>query len=185
MIPWGGFGTEEALTEFLDDVFDENGEYCCPEKCDDCDRVKSSPYIASDTNHSDPIKEMERYIHNITDADDSDTIESKLDHNSALMNNTELQNIHEGLKHEINKEKLEKLKEEYDLSSEIILDSNWKRDGDFDEEIEENNDEIVKNLYKDLANITIEDSDEDSSIKKTDDDPVAAAKCPPILGGQV
>ena len=125
-----------------------------------------SPYIASDTNHSDPIKEMERYIHNITDADDSDTIESKLDHNSALMNNTELQIIHEGIKHELNKEKLEKLKEEYDPSSEIILESNWNRDSDFDEEIEENNDKIVKNLYEDLANLILEDSGEDSSKKK-------------------
>ena len=184
LIPWGGFGTEEALTEFLDDVFDENGEYCHPEKCDDCDRVKLSPYIASNTNHSDPIKEMERYIHNITDADDLDTIESKHDHNSALMNNTELQIIHEGIKHELDKEKLEKLKEEYDPSSEIILESNWHTDDDFDEETEENNDKIVKKLYEDLANLAIEDSNEDSSIKKTEDDPVAAAKCPPILGGR-
>ena len=91
---------------------------------------------------------MERYIHKITDADDSDTIESKLNHNSALMNNTELQIIHEGFKHELNKEKLEKLKEEYDPSSKIILESNWNRDGDFDEEIEENKDKIFKNQLK-------------------------------------
>ena len=122
---------------------------------------------------------MERYIHNITDADDLDTIESKLDHNSALMNNTQLQIIHEGIKHELDKEKLEKLKEEYDPSSEIILESNWHTDNDFDKETEENNDKIVKNLYEDLPNFTIEDSDEDSSIKKTEDDPVSAAKCPP------
>ena len=50
---------------------------------------------------------MERYIHNITDADDSDTIESKFDHNSALMNNTKLQIIHYGIKHELDKVKLE------------------------------------------------------------------------------
>lgn len=68
---------------------------------------------------------MEHYIHNITDADDLDTTESKLDHNTALMNNTELQIIHEGIKHKLDKEKLEKLKEEYDPSSEIILESNW------------------------------------------------------------
>ena len=121
LILWRGFSTEKVLKEFLDDVFNENGEYQLPEKCDDCDRVKSSPYIDSETNHSDPIKEMERYIHNITDADDLDTIESKHDHNSALMNNTELQINHEGIKHELDKEKLEKLKEEYDPSSEIIL----------------------------------------------------------------
>merc|ERR1712240_713050 len=182
LIPWRGFDTEEALTEFPDDVFDKNGEYRRPEECDDCNRIKSSPYIASDNN---PIKEMERYIHKITDADDSETIESKLDHNSALMNNTELHIIHEGIKHELDKEKLKKLQEEYDPSSEITLESIWNRDGDFDEELEENNDKIVKYLYKDLANLTLEDNREDSSKKKKEEDPVTADKCPPILGGQV
>ena len=107
---------------------------------------------------------MECYIHNITDADDLDTIESKLDHNSALTNNTELQIIHEGIKHELDKEKLKKLQEEYDPSSEYTLESIWK-DDHFDEELKENKDKIVKNLYEDLANLAIEDSDEDSSIK--------------------
>ena len=116
MIPWGGFGTEEALTEFLEDAFDENGEYRRPEECDDCDRIKLSPYIANDSNHTNLIKEMERYINKITDADDSETTESKLDHNAALMNNTELHIIHEGIKHELDKEKLKKLQEEYDPS---------------------------------------------------------------------
>ena len=50
------------------------------------------------------------------------------------MNNTQLQIIHEGIKHELDKEKLEKLKEEYDPSSEIILESNWNTDNDFNEE---------------------------------------------------
>ena len=128
---------------------------------------------------------MERYIHRITDADDSETTESKLDHNEALMNNTELHIIHEGIKHELDKEKLKKLQEEYDPSSEFTLESIWNRDGDFDEELEENNDKIVKNLYEDLANLTLEDNREDSSKKKKEDDPVAADKFPPILGGQV
>ena len=122
LIPWGGFGTEEALNEFLDNVFDKNGEYRRPEKCDDCDRVKSAPFLESDTNHPDPIKDMECYLHNITHSDDRDTVESKHDHNSALMNNIQLQIIHEGIKHEIDKEILEKLKEEYDPSLEIILE---------------------------------------------------------------
>ena len=78
-----------------------------------------------------------------------------------------------------------KLKEEYDPSSEINSELDWNTDDDFGKEPEENNDKIVKKLYEDLANLTIEDSNEDSSIKKTEDDPVAAAKCPPILGGQV
>ena len=118
-------------------------------------------------------------------SDDLDTMESKHDHNSGLMNNTQLQIIHEGIKHELDKEKLEKLKEEYDPSSEIILESNWNTDDDFDEETEENNNKIVNKLYEDLANLTLEDSKEDSLMEKKEDDPVAAAKCPPILGGQV
>ena len=56
---------------------------------------------------------MEHYIHNIMDSDDKDTMESKHDHNSALMNNTQLHIIHDGIKHEMEKEKLEKLKKEY------------------------------------------------------------------------
>ena len=64
---------------------------------------------------------MERYIHKITDADDSETTESKLDHNAALINNTELHIIHGGIKHELDKEKLKKLQEEYDPSSEFTL----------------------------------------------------------------
>ena len=40
-------------------------------------------------------------------------------------------------------------------------------------------------IYEDLANLTLEDSGENSSEEKTDDDPVAADKCSPILGGQV
>ena len=158
----GGFGKEEALNEFLDNVFDENGEYCRPEKCDDCDRVKSTPFLESDTNHPDPIKEMERYIHNITDSDDKDTMESKHDHNSALINNTQLHIIHDGIKHELDKEKLEKLQKEYDPSSEINFESEWNTDNDFGKEPEENNDKIVEKLYKDLSNLTLEDSKEDS-----------------------
>ena len=51
---------------------------------------------------------MEEYLHKIIDSDDLDTMESKSDHNTALMNNTQLQIIHKGIKQEMNKEKLEK-----------------------------------------------------------------------------
>ena len=75
-------------------------------------------------------------------------MESKHDHNTALMNNTQLQIIHEGIKHEMDKEILEKLKEEYDPSSEIILESTAD---DFDKETDEKGDKIVTKLYEDLA----------------------------------
>ena len=83
------------------------------------------------------------------------------------------------------KKTLEKLKKEYYPSSEIKFESEWNTDNDFGKETEENSDKIVNKLYKDLANLTLEDSKEDSLSKKKEDDPVAAAKCPSILGGQV
>ena len=84
----------------------------------------------------------------------------------------------------MDKEKLDKLKKEYDPFSEINFKSDWNTDNDFSKEPEENNDKIVEKLYEDLSNLTLEDSKEDSPSEK-EDDPVAAAKCPPILGGQV
>ena len=63
---------------------------------------------------ADPITDMKKYLHKILDSDDPETMESKCDHNDALINNTQLQIIHEGLKAEVDKEKLKKkLKMEY------------------------------------------------------------------------
>ena len=112
-------------------------------------------------------------------------MESKHDHNTALMSNTQLQIIHEGIKHEMDKEMLEKLKEEYDPSSEIILESNWNTDDNFEEETKENSENIVIKLYEDLANLSLEERKEESSMEKKEDDPVTAAKCTPISGGLV
>ena len=50
---------------------------------------------------------MEEYLHKIIDSDDQDTKESIYDHNNTLINNTQLQIIHEGIKQEMYKEKLE------------------------------------------------------------------------------
>ena len=88
LIPWGGFGTEEALNEFLDEHFDKSCNYYGLKKCDDCDRVTSAPFLESETTHPDPIKDMECYLHKIIDSNDLDTMESKHEHNTALMKNT-------------------------------------------------------------------------------------------------
>ena len=125
---------------------------------------------------------MEHYLHRIIESDDVDTKESKHDHNKALMNHTQLKIFHEGIKHEMDKEKLEKLKEEYNQSSEIILESTWNLEDDFTEETTEHSDKIVTNLYEDLANLNLEERREESSMEKKEDDPVAAAKCTPISG---
>merc|ERR1712240_951074 len=185
MISEDGSRSEEGVYEFFDKHFGQSGNYYDLKKCNDCNRIASAPFLENKAISTDPIKDMERYLHKIIDSDDLDTMESKYDHNMALMNNTQLQIIHEGIKHEMDKEILEKLKEEYDPSSEIILESNWNTDDDFSEEAEENSNKIVNKLYKDLANLTLEDSKEDSLSKKKEDDPVTAAKCPPIQGGQV
>ena len=49
---------------------------------------------------------MEKYLHKNLDSDDLGTMQSKCDHNDALINNTELQIIHEGMKAEMDNEKL-------------------------------------------------------------------------------
>ena len=74
---------------------------------------------------TDPTRDMEKYLHKILDSDDQYTMESKWDHHDALINNTQLQIIHEGLKAEMDKEKLEKLKQEYDPTSEHVFESIW------------------------------------------------------------
>ena len=133
---------------------------------------------------------MEKYLHKILETDNPETMELKCDHNDALINNTQLQIIHKGLKAEVDKEKLKKLKKEYDPTSEYVFDSIWDIKDDLDMDTSENNDNIVKTLYKELADLKIEE--EDSSIKtvtegveKKKEDPFAAAKCSLILGGQV
>ena len=53
---------------------------------------------------------------------------------------------------------------------------------DSDKETNENNDNIVTKLYEDLANLTLEERKEESSMEKKEDDPVTATKCTPISG---
>ena len=103
ILPWGGFGTEEALNEFLDEHFDESGNYYELKKCDDCERIASAPFLENGTTSTDPIKDTKHYLHKIINSNDLDTMESKYDHNTALMNNTQLQIIHEGIKQEMYK----------------------------------------------------------------------------------
>ena len=72
---------------------------------------------------ADPITDMEKYLHKILDTDDLETMELKCDHNNALINNIKLQIIHKGLKAEVDKENLEKLKREYNPTSEYVFPS--------------------------------------------------------------
>ena len=122
---------------------------------------------------------MEEYLHKIIDSDDLNTMESKYDHNTALINNTQLQIIHEGIKQEMEMEKLEKLKNEYNPSSEIIIESIWNIEDESDKEKDENNENIATKLDEDLANLTLEERKEKSSMEKKEEDPVTAAKCTP------
>ena len=141
---------------------DESGNYYDLKKYDDCERIASTPFLGNEATSTDPIKYMEEYLHEIIDSDDLDTMESKYDHNTTLINNTQLQIIHEGLKQEMDKEKLEKLKKEYDQSSEIVLESKWNIEYESDKETDENKENIVTKIYKDLANLTLEERKEES-----------------------
>ena len=100
----GGFRTEEAAYEFLDEHFDKSGNYYDLKKCDDCERIASAPFLENEATSTDPIKDMEEYLHKVIDSNDLDIMEPKYDHNTALINNTQLQIIHEGIKQEIDKE---------------------------------------------------------------------------------
>ena len=73
-------------------------------------------------------------------------MESKYDHKNALINNMQLQVMHEGMKAEMDKEKLEKLKQEYNPTSEHVFDSIWNIEDKLDMDTSENNDNVVNSL---------------------------------------
>ena len=70
----------------------------------------------------------------------------------------------------MDKEKLKKLKQEYNPASEVIFDSIWNIEDNSDTEIKENNDNIVNKLYKDLTNLTFEEKKVESSVEKKEED---------------
>ena len=74
IVPWGGFGSEEAVYEFLDKHFDKSGNYYDLEKCDDCERIASLPFLENQATSTDPIKDMEEYLHKIIDSYDLDML---------------------------------------------------------------------------------------------------------------
>ena len=99
---------KKALTEFLKKHINKCACYYDENKiCEDCERINTAPFLENEATSTDPIMDMEKYLHKIFESDYQDTMESKCDHNEALINNTQLQIIHEGLKAEIDKEKLE------------------------------------------------------------------------------
>ena len=96
---WAGFKTEQELTNFLEKPinkcscsFDEN------KICEDCERINTAPFLENEMTSTDQITDMEKYLHKILDSDDPETMESKCDHNNALINNAQLHIIHEGIK---------------------------------------------------------------------------------------
>ena len=110
---------------------------------------------------------MEQYVHTILEDIDPDISECKDNYNEALINNKEVQALHYTLEDRkiIDKAKLEEMKKNYDPKSEQIFNSTWDL-SDSNEDIT-----IVKNLYKDLSNLNIQDNSEsdnsNSSSNKT------------------
>ena len=95
----------EALNQFLEKHIDKCACYNDENKiCEDCARINTALFLENEMTSTDPITDMEKYLHKILDSDDPETMESKCDHNNALINITQLQIIHEGMKAEIDKE---------------------------------------------------------------------------------
>ena len=64
--------------------------------CKDCERIVIAPGLVNENNLiHDPLQDMEKYLHNILEDNDPDTVDCKDRYNDALMKNTQLQVIHE------------------------------------------------------------------------------------------
>merc|ERR1712240_915258 len=87
---------------------------------------------------SDPIEDMERYIHTILDSDDEDAKQCKREYNTALAINTKVHIIHDNIKHLSDRE--DKKKEE--LVSEESFEKIWNLSSTNEE------DSSVKNLWE-------------------------------------
>ena len=101
-------------------------------------------------------------MHNILEDDDPETIDCKDEYNEALIQNKEVQILHGKMEESnipintfmdttIDAGKLEEMKKNYDPNSEEIFNKEWDLSED---------DTIVKNLYKDLSNLDIENISE-------------------------
>ena len=57
--------------------------------CKDCKRIITSLYLAKESNPvQDLFKDMEKYLHNILEDDDPDTVRCKDDNNNARRKDT-------------------------------------------------------------------------------------------------
>ena len=71
----------------------------------------------------DHIDDVERFVHTVLDSDDEEDKKCKLEQNTALALNTEMHIIHDKLEHlsDLDKEKLEEMKKQYDPKSEDVF----------------------------------------------------------------
>ena len=91
ILPWAGFCSEQKLTEFLEKHIDKCGCVINENKvCEDSDRINKAPFLENEITTADPITDMEKYLHEILDTDDPETMEYKYYHYYALINNTQL-----------------------------------------------------------------------------------------------
>ena len=58
---------------------------------EDCKRIVTTPSLQTDVNNdNNPIQEMEKYMHNILEDDDPETVKFKDEYNEALIRNKEV-----------------------------------------------------------------------------------------------
>ena len=110
------------------------------------------------TFQEDNINDLEKFVHTILNSDDQEDIECKKNYNDALSQNKEMHKLHDNLENlnNLDKDKLEEMKQTYDPKSEDIFKSTWDLCDTSEDET------IVKELYKEMSNlkiVTIQDSD--------------------------
>ena len=98
------------------------------------------------------IEDIEWYMHTILDSDDQEDIECKKIYNDALEQNKEMHILHDKMEilNNLDQDKLEEMKQQYDPKSEKIFESTW----DLSDSSED--DTIVKKLYEESSNLEIE-----------------------------
>lgn len=118
-------------------------------ECKDCDRTITAPSLQTELSLGDNLTgDMEQLIHTIHNNNDPDIFECKDNYNKVLIHNKEVQTLHKILEDKIqidkDEDKLKERKKNYNPTLEQIFNLTW------DMSDSHNDDNIIKNLYKDL-----------------------------------
>ena len=101
---------------------------CSEDDCKDCEtNTVHNLKLKEGTFQEDTIKVLEKFVHTILDSDDQEDIECKKIYNDTLEQNKEMHILHHKVEiiNNLDQEKLEEMKQQYDPKSEKILESTW------------------------------------------------------------